>query len=940
MIVIGITTLWVLSVIKGIPIRKIRVIGIWLLLYAIGLSQSEVMMHIGVLGGLYNRDNVISNVEGYIYILSIVLMIGYIRGLKRGSEMEREERGEGWEMEVEVVLLSVMGMVLLVWSYDLISTYLAIELQSLALYMITSRSEEGMGAISGIKWATVRVALELHYMCLRRSVLQSNCELTGEYLSTARRDHSMLAKGGSGNGYSKVASRVRIYSKVEWVIRKPESKDGYLTYVLKPILSQSSRTLFTRDSSILGVSSTLSGHQACGASKSMEGQLLSRISSTLLPVNHPVRDTISTTRWGGGSVVPGTMGRDLKRCYTTSRNLVKNSKGTNMLEPCSIGVYKRLREISKNAGKPGFKVRGLFILLTHIELWVAAYNKLASSPGSTTPGVSKQTIDGTSLRILEKLRDQVINGTYVFGKTRRKNIPKPSGGQRPLGIPDFRDRIVQEVLRSILETVYEPAFSDMSHGFRPNRSQHTALRNIRKTFRGANWFIEGDISKFFDRVNHKLLVNLIRTRVKDERFLSLISRLLTGRILEENGKLIESIIGTPQGGIISPLLSNIYLHEFDKFMEEMISVYTKGANRGRNSEYRRLYRVGGVKLARTTSRSDYKDPNFRRMGYVRYADDFVIGLIGTKDESRMVREKVANFLQDQLKLELNMDKTRITDPGKRGIPFLGYVIERPPRKIFIRNVNRGGNPKKERIFRGNSIYLKVDITKVINRLAEKGFCDRGGFPKPNFTYLAEPQTSSVRKVGMILRGLERYYNLAENKCYSIRRISYILRFSLAKMFAAKFKLGTVRKVFIKGGRDLSKRLKSGRAPTVGMTDERLEKWESQRSKRKAIRKAVKLPFVNGWEIPRPDVGVGSRKTSHMADPLRSLTWRNARGSYALGRPCAVCGTFENVEMHHVRGLKYIDKGTRIGAKMIAAMRKQIPLCRLHHLEAHGKKQRG
>ena len=190
MLVIGITTLWVLSVIKGIPIREIRVVGIWLLLYAIGLSQSEVMMHIGVLGGLYNRDNVISNVEGYIYILSMILMIGYIRGLgpgKRsnfsprtgmgsgrdgklpveknadtrfakskdsplGNYSNREERGEGWEMEVEVVLLSVMGMVLLVWSYDLISTYLAIELQSLALYMITSRSEEGMGAISGIKY--------------------------------------------------------------------------------------------------------------------------------------------------------------------------------------------------------------------------------------------------------------------------------------------------------------------------------------------------------------------------------------------------------------------------------------------------------------------------------------------------------------------------------------------------------------------------------------------------------------------------------------------------------------------------------------------------------------------------------------------------------------------------------------------------------------------
>lgn len=161
MIVIGITTLWVLSVIKGVPIRRIRVVGIWIILYAISLSQRKVMMHIGVLGGMYNRDEVIANMEGYIYILSVILMLGYLTKMKGGEELggrgerrllEEERRGEGWEMEIEVVLLSVMGMVLLIWSYDLITTYLAIELQSLALYMITSRSEEGKGAISGMKY--------------------------------------------------------------------------------------------------------------------------------------------------------------------------------------------------------------------------------------------------------------------------------------------------------------------------------------------------------------------------------------------------------------------------------------------------------------------------------------------------------------------------------------------------------------------------------------------------------------------------------------------------------------------------------------------------------------------------------------------------------------------------------------------------------------------
>jgi group II intron reverse transcriptase/maturase len=767
-----------------------------------------------------------------------------------------------------------------------------------------------------------------------RSNLRNGCRLTWPYSSTAAGDNSLSAKGVSGGGSSKVYARSKQYVTDEWVIRKPETKDGQPYVGLIAILVIGTLTLLTDEMRVSQhVPDLLSEYLPHIWEKMSEGHLLNTIIAPLqLPVN--LASSTRGTR-DRGLVVPKTVGRSLnnRRNHSSVNNLTKSNEDTGKLEQGSSKTIQRLRDIRYHAQRPGFRAKGLTTLMKDVNLWVAAYQKISSNRGSMTPGADKATIDGTSMKTLRAIRDSVLKGTYLFGTGRRRLIPKPQGGQRPLTIPAIQDRIVQEVIRSVLEPVYEPIFSERSHGFRPNRSQHTALKDVRKHFKGASWYIEGDISKFFDKVNHNLMKSLLLKRVDDRKFVNLIDKILKARVLDENKNEIYPTIGTPQGGVISPLLSNIVLHELDQFMEGKIKEFNKGERRRMNPEYKRLYKRGGVKLARSVKYGDHWDPNYRRMGYVRYADDFLVAVIGTKQEAEEARGEIREFLKATLKLELNMEKTYITNIGLKPVGFLGYNIARPTPKMYTyQKAIHIGTRTKTRVLRSSSVYLMPDTNSIVNRLASKGFCTKGGDPRPNFYYLPQPQSVANQNVSSILRGLERYYHLAENKRQIINRISYIVRFSMAKMFAAKFKLGSMKKVFRMAGRDLSGQLKAKEA--LGITDEKLGQWTPGG---KPPVKAKGLPFTRYKEIPRPDIGVSTTRASHLQDPLRSLEWRTIRGNYALGRPCSICGTYDNVEMHHVKGLKYIKGKTLVEKQMMAAMRKQIPLCRTHHLQAHGKR---
>lgn len=327
-------------------------------------------------------------------------------------------------------------------------------------------------------------------------------------------------------------------------------------------------------------------------------------------------------------------------------------------------------------------------LLRMPAMYQAAYSKLKSNPGNMTPGIKPQTLDGISLEWVQETIRQISTRKFEFQPGRRVMIPKSDGTKtRPLTIAPPRDKIVQEVLRMILEAIFEPTFSENSHGFRPMRSCHTALRQVRTQFGAASYFLEGDISKCFPSIDHRILMNIIEGKIKDRQFTALIWKALKAGYLEFH-QVQNTIVGTPQGSIISPILANIYLDKLDRFMEERIAKYNKGSNAKVNPEYKRLdylqqkARKAGnseeaLRLLKEKQRLPsriHADPNFRRMYYVRYADDWIVAIRGPRSDVVQLLYEIKTFLETELKLELSLAKTCITKPTREAALFLGTEI--------------------------------------------------------------------------------------------------------------------------------------------------------------------------------------------------------------------------------------------------------------------------
>lgn len=283
---------------------------------------------------------------------------------------------------------------------------------------------------------------------------------------------------------------------------------------------------------------------------------------------------------------------------------------------------------------------------------------------------------------------------------------------------------------------------------------------------------------------------------------------------------VANLLGTPQERVVSPLLSNIVLHELDIFMVNYMKTFNKGKCNISSKDHQRLYCKEGIQSARKVNRLDPFYSNYKRITYVRHADDFIVGIRGSRQDALLVRKNIATFFLEHLKLELSMDKTYITNLNKSRIYFLGYVISKSAKTVHYRK-RVGTSAKSIKVFSGGRIRLDVDHVKVIKNLSQKKFCTNLGYPLPNFNYLAWPQKNTVFGINTILIELANYYHLANNKRQLIMRFSYILRFSLAKLFAAKFRLHSVPKVFAVAGKALAKPIKS-KFPAIGLTDEKLE----------------------------------------------------------------------------------------------------------------------
>jgi group II intron reverse transcriptase/maturase len=345
--------------------------------------------------------------------------------------------------------------------------------------------------------------------------------------------------------------------------------------------------------------------------------------------------------------------------------------------------------IIRDRGRRGLPLEDLYRQLYNRDLYLRAYARLYANAGALTPGTTPETVDGMTLAKIDAIIDALRQERYRWTPVRRTYIPKSNGKLRPLGVPSWSDKLLQEVMRSLLEAYYEPQFSDHSHGFRPGRGCHTALQEVTQHWRGTKWFVEGDLCAFFDRIDHTILLQILQEKIRDHRFLRLLGNLLRAGYLEA-WRFNATYSGVPQGGVVSPILANLVLDKLDQYVERiLLPAYTRGHRRKTNPPYVALTKAataarkqGDAETARRRNHEaqalpsrDPADPNFRRLRYVRYADDWLLGFTGPKAEAQDIKRQLARFLRDALRLALSDEKTLITHARAERAHFLGFELQ-------------------------------------------------------------------------------------------------------------------------------------------------------------------------------------------------------------------------------------------------------------------------
>ena len=591
-------------------------------------------------------------------------------------------------------------------------------------------------------------------------------------------------------------------------------------------------------------------------------------------------------------------------------------------------VLNSLNEHSKDSS---YKFERLYRILFNEELFYVAYQKIASNGGSTTKGSDGRSIDEMSLARIETLIASLKDESYQPHPSRRVHIPKKNGKTRPLGIPAFEDKLVQEVVRMILEAIYEGHFETTSHGFRPKRSCHTALLHIQKTFSGAKWFIEGDIKGFFDNIDHDVLVGILRERISDDRFIRLIRKFLKAGYVED-WTFHNTYSGMPQGGIVSPILANIYLDKLDKYVKEYIRHFDMGTKRrpGKESNdlanerkrtVRKLKKIkDGTEKAALVARlkaieqeraafpsGDEMDGSYRRLKYIRYADDFILGVIGSKEDALRIKEDIKSFLSESLALELSEEKTLITHTGKSA-KFLGYEIT-----VTRNNHQRRDVQGRLRRTYGKRVRLNVSMATLRDKLLEYGAME---IKLRNGKEIWKPKCRSGLIFNDDLEILDRYnretvgfcnYYLIANNCVVLHNFRYIMEYSMYKTFAGKYR-STVRKI--------NKKYRLNKLFTVKYEQKGVIK---SRTFYKTSFKRRTTAFNGSCDIEPYSIADVSR--TNLTDRLKA-------------EKCELCGATGKLIMHHVRNLKDLKGKESWKRLMSARKRKTIALCPSCHRRRH------
>lgn len=412
-------------------------------------------------------------------------------------------------------------------------------------------------------------------------------------------------------------------------------------------------------------------------------------------------------------------------------HFVKGSRCVSIKTSLPAGLEGLGNLCDANRTNPELVNTKVLKLMSDPSVLMASYSKLKSSPGNMTPGIDNETLDGLNLDWFSRLGKDLNTNKFQFRPARRLEIPKPNDkGTKPLGIASPRDKIVQGAMALVLEAIFEPSFSTLlrTHGFRPGRGCHSALGEIKRTYTGVNWFIEGDISKCFDSFDHKLLLELVNKRVNDKGFMDLMHKALKAGYLYQ-GKFFAPDIGTPQGSIVSPILCNILLTQLDVFIENLRAEFEIGKRHRVNPEWRRLTRVGNIKEVHRLNISSrmHSDTNYKRLKYVRYANDFIIGVTGNQLDCISIRDKIQKFLLSDLRLNLSLEKTKITHARTDRAHFLGtYISLTELDKRPFKTITRGGTTFLSKV--ATRPQLLAPIRKLVKKLEDKGIARRGGQP--------------------------------------------------------------------------------------------------------------------------------------------------------------------------------------------------------------------
>jgi group II intron reverse transcriptase/maturase len=442
--------------------------------------------------------------------------------------------------------------------------------------------------------------------------------------------------------------------------------------------------------------------------------------------------------------------------------------------------------VLRERGRRGLPLEELYRQLFNPQLYLLAYGRIYANKGAMTPGASGETADGMSLGKIGRIIDALRHERYRFSPVKRVYIPKKSGQLRPLGLPPWSDKLVGEVVRLLLEAYYEPQFSDRSHGFRPRRGCHTALREVANTWTGTTWFVEGDVSDCFGSFDHERMVEILAEKIHDNRFLRLMRNMLKAGYLED-WRWNATLSGVPQGGVVSPVMSNIYLHKLDSFVETvLIPEYTRGRVRKQDTDYARVRAASNRarkrgdrdtarelrKQLRSMPSGDPRDPGYRRLHYCRYADDTLLGFAGPKAEAEEIKARLAAFLRDDLKLELSPGKTLITHARTQAARFLGYEITvlHNDRKV-TRGIRRANGTVSLRV---PAAVIKAKSAPYLAR----------GKPARRPQLRNEDDHTIVSVYGAEYRGIVQYYLLAGNVA-RLYRLHWVMETSLLKTLADK-----------------------------------------------------------------------------------------------------------------------------------------------------------